>query len=475
MAEADDALARRSAGPFPAAETFLRPAGQPAFCGWQRWAVLAAFALIVILRLPNAWTHGRFLDEEATVFLAYAWHFPWVEALFRPFAGYWNAAANASTVLAVQLIRGDLLTLERAPYFTMGVGLTFQLMPAALILTGKASWLASRPAVIAALLLIAIAPATEEVFYNVLHIQLHLALCAALILAFAVPEKKSVRFGYGGLLFLAPLSGLGAIVLLPLFLLRALADREPGRFFQAASLAAGSAVQLFIFLGSSTVRGQLLDIPSLAAAMFVRMILLPMFGPDYATIVGFGLADFDGFRSSLIWAFAAALVLLFGALLLFAMQRRDGAVWLLLSSFSITAMSLGGGMVGAYNSAFHVYAGERYNFLPVVLLGLTIVVIAAREQGRGKYVWRAICSWLILIGALNYPRPHSVFFANGPSWPTEVQKWRSDRRHPLAVWPRPWTADLSNESKPCSPPSQPVRKSNEPRYCESGWMKSFSK
>lgn len=56
------------AGPGAGARTVFGPR--------QRWALLAAFALLVALRLPAAWAHGRFQDEEATVFLAYAWHRP---------------------------------------------------------------------------------------------------------------------------------------------------------------------------------------------------------------------------------------------------------------------------------------------------------------------------------------------------------------------------------------------------------------
>src|SRR5579863_104210 len=137
----------------------------------QRWALLTVFALLVIFRLPHAWVHGRFLDEEATVFLAYAWHRPWLDALFRPFGGYWNLGANATTLLVVELVKHGVVPLERAPYLTMLMALAAQMLPAALILTGRASWLAGRSAVIAALLLIAMAPSTEEVFFNVMHMQ----------------------------------------------------------------------------------------------------------------------------------------------------------------------------------------------------------------------------------------------------------------------------------------------------------------
>ena len=127
------------------------------FSKWQRWLLLAGFALLVALRLPHTWAHGRFQDEEATVFLAYAWHRPWLDALLRPFAGYWNLAANATTLLVASLVKAGAVPLERAPYLTMTMALAVQMMPAVLILTGTASWLRSRLAVIGSLLMIATA------------------------------------------------------------------------------------------------------------------------------------------------------------------------------------------------------------------------------------------------------------------------------------------------------------------------------
>lgn len=447
--------------------------GAPAFSPLQRWLLLAAFTLLVIFRLPNAWAEGRFQDEEATVFLAYAWHFPWDEALFRPFAGYWNLAANATTVLAVQMIRADMLSLERAPYLTMTIALVFQMVPAALILTGKAPWLAKRWAVIAALLMIAITPATEEVFVNVMHIQFHLSLGVALILAFDVPRRRIANIGYGAVLFLAPLCGPGAIVLLPLFALRWLIDREPGRLWQIAVLATGATVQLLLFFNSNPTRGLPIEPLSMMAGLFLRLIVLPTIGPGYANHIADAVTGPLGGQGPWLWPMAAAVAVLLGALFALASQRRDSGLWFALSGLLLAAITFGVGFVSVNPvDMFYVTAGERYNFLPLVLLGLTLIVLSTREGFGGKRICAALCALLILNGVGRYPEPVAVL-ANGPSWPDEVRAWRIDRRHPLAVWPAPWAADLSDDHRPCSPPAQDVTKSTDPRYCESGWVASF--
>lgn len=446
------------------------PNARPVFNQQQRWALLAAFALILIFRLPRAWAHGRFQDEEATVFLAYAWHHPWVEALFRPFAGYWNLGAAATTVTVVELVRGGIVPLERAPYLTMGVALGFQLLPAVLILTGKAQWLTRRAAVIAALLIVAIAPATEEVFFNVLHIQFHMALCAALILAFDVPQERGVRIGYGLLLFLAPLCGPGAIVILPLFAMRAAIDRDRGRLTQLAIFAAGAAIQLVLFYGSSPLRGHVAGPSTIAAAMFVRLITLPLTGMNFANAVANAISASRGF---LFWVTAVTTILLFGALLVMAAQRRDGALWLMLAALTIATASFGLGIV-IVNPAdlFSVAQGERYNFLPLVLLGLTLLALAMRPGFPGRPVYAALCMLMLFIGAIDYPKP-AHDFADGPEWPDEVRAWRNNHDYQPAVWPRPWTADLSDHARPCSPLMGDLARSTDPRYCESGWIAGY--
>ena len=433
----------------------------------QRGALLVAFALLVALRLPGAWVHGRFLDEEATVFLAYAWHHGAMEALFRPFAGYLNLGATATTLVVARLVQGGAVALERAPYLTMTAALAVQLLPAVLLLTGRARWLSDRRAVLAALLAVALAPGSEEVFLNVLHIQFHLALCAALILALDPPDRLGARIGHAALLTVAPLCGPGAIVVLPLFALRALLDRDAERWRQFAAFALGTAVQLVGFYGASPMRGHLQNPPTIAAAVFVRMVVLPALNFGNAVTIGDAIhhSRIDGGVGWLIAGAGAAV--LFGGLLVLASRRRDAAVWLLMSSLGVAVASFGFGMVIVRRSdLFSVDMGGRYNFLPLVLLAWALIALAMRRT-RGSRMAGWACALLLVNGAVRYPAPVPHFDA-GPSWPVEVAAWRRDHRHPLAVWPRPWRADLSDRARACT--GRPA----DPRYCEAGWVAGFA-
>jgi hypothetical protein len=277
------------------------------------------------------------------------------------------------------------------------------------------------------------------------------------------------------LLFLAPLCGPAAIVLLPLFALRALIDRDLGRLMQLAPLAAGAAVQLLLFYGSSQMRSHLFDPMTVAAAMFVRLVALPMVGVDGANRIGAALYDSQLAGGLGWWLAAADSIFLFCTLMAVAAKRRDAAVWLVLSALSIAAVSLGMGTVTSdrfsRSSLFRVLDGERYNFLPLVLLGLALVLLSTRPVFRKRYICVTLCVLVLITGAYSYPNPLSGF-AQGPVWPAEVAAWRTDHQHPLAVWPRPWTADLSDESRSCSPGRHDSGLS-QPRYCESGWAAGF--
>lgn len=444
------------------------------FSRWQRAMLLLCFALLVIFRLPGAWMHGRFLDEEGTVFFAYAWHHGWVDALFRPFAGYWNVGANATTLVVVELVKGGIVSLERAPYLTMLTALAVQLLPAVLLLTGRAAWLASRTAVIAALLVVAIAPATEEVFLNVLHIQFHLALCTALILALGVPHGRAAQLGYAAILFFAPLCGPAVIAFLPLFALRWWVDRDRERLYQIAALAVGAAVQLLFFYGANPMRGHLLDPRLVAVTTMIRLLVMPLLGFASADSIGSWIDDSHADDETSGWLWMAALaVLLFGALIVAAVRRRDAAIWLVLAGLGIAAASFGYGMVVIdVSDLFSVRAAERYNYLPLVLLGLALVVMAMRQGSRGRWIAALLCLLFLREGAILYFDPIPEV-RQGPSWPAEVAAWRRDHDHPLAVWPRPMVADLSDVTRPCTPIGHDLARSTDPRYCESGWVAGY--
>ena len=450
------------------------PSGTDPVCGArERSALLAVFALLVILRLPHAWLQGRFLGEEGTIFFAYAWHRPAAAALFRSFAGYLNLGANATTLADARLVQAGALPLELAPYLTMTIALLVQLLPGVLIVNGRADWLTRRWAVRVSILILAISPMTEEVFANVLHIQFHLALCVALILALDVPDLRRVRIGYGLLLFLAPLCGPSAIVLVPFYILRCLVDRDRARAMQTMVLAAGAAVQLLLFFTASPVRGHLLDAGTLAAVFTTRLVVMPFFGPPLANVVGRAITTSYSAAGIGWWVTVVAAIDYFDMLIVLALRRwRRSAIWLILPGLGLAAVSFGGGMIVTdTRELFSVGSGERYNFLPLVLLSLGLVALADEYSGRIRRFCLMLCLMTLVWGAIVYPTPIKEL-SHGPVWSGEVAAWRRDHDHPLATWTKVWTVDLSDHDRPCSPPRTqiPAVEPTDPSYCENAWI-----
>ena len=258
-------------------------------------------------------------------------------------------------------------------------------------------------------------------------------------------------------------------MLLPLFAMRALADRDKGRTLQLAILAAGAAVQLLLFYRTSPMRGHLLDPGVLAAVMLVRLLALPIFGLNVAGRFGTLIYLSHAHGGGGWWAAVALSMTLFGVLIVQATSRRDAAIWLLLASISIAAVSFGFGMLVSDPAVpFDPAAGERYDFLPLVLLGLGLIALAMRKRFAGRSSHAVLCLVMLCTSALHYRAPAAIF-SDGPSWPAEVQAWRHDHRHAVEVWPGNWTADLSDQTHPCLPPGHDSGAPAGPGYCESGW------
>lgn len=436
-----------------------------------RWCLYGLFVLLVLLRLPEAVWYGRFLCEEGVIFFAYAWHHGGWDALWRSFGGYLNLGANGSGLLAAWLVRGGYISLESAPRLTMAIALAFQTLPAVLLLNGRAPWLTRRWVVVASLLAVLIPPMTEEVWLNVLHIQYHLVLCCALVLAFETPRSVMGWAVDAFVLVLAPLCGPGAMVLGPLFLARSLWERSLARLVQTGLLGMAGLVQLLVFFVPSPVRGQFHSPAELASIMMVRLGFLPFGGERIGNGVG-DLAVMAYERHGIAWIVFSALALIYCAFLaLLAWRRRnEGSGWLIAAGLMLAAVSFGGGMISTNTHEwFSMGSGERYNYLPLALLGLGLVAIARDQLAQGSKLALRLCGLVLFVGLCNYFSPIREL-SRGPHWSGEVAQWRNDHNYPLRTWPERWVADLSDRDLPCPKPTLQNASYDAPTYCEANWL-----
>jgi hypothetical protein len=385
--------------------------------------------------MPTIIISTRFWAEEGRHFFENAWIMAPLPALFTSFAGYLNLVANAAAIVARWLV-----PLQFAPLATIGTGLTFQLLPPLLLLTARDSWLQPFQVRVAALVLLLLVPASEEIWLQTLTSQFELLLCCAIILALDIDVgwRAWLRLT---VLALAPLCGPVAIVLIPLFLIRSALDKSTHRSIQSTVLVASSLLQVLLFLRGEPGRQYALHPALLSCAFTIRHLALPFFGIDIANKVAISI------RSSLQVSKIPVLAVLlpplaFTFLLVMAFLRRrmaNPAIWFLTTAAVIAVASYVGSLGGVASLLTDVRGQGRYVVVPQTLFYFTVLTLTVTAEGWGRRVGWIVILWLCAVGAYSYSHP---FMAKGPSWGDEIALWRADPSHAIQLWPAGWTMTL---------------------------------
>ena len=379
---------------------------------------------------------GRFWAEEGRPFFENAWVMAPLQALSTSFGGYLNLVANAAALAARWL-----MPLRFAPYLTISAGLIFQLCPPLLILTARDRWLLPLHVRIAALLLLLLVPASEEIWLQTLHCQFELALCCAIILALdtEVGWRTWLQFA---LLALAPLCGPIAIVLIPFFLIRSALDRSTRRLVQATVLTAPALLQILLFIHAVPGRGHVLHPVLMLCVFTIRHLALPLLGVDMANRVALSIRD--SLQASEVPAVAVILpVLLFPLLFTAACRRRaaSSAVWFVVAAIVMAATSYVGAIGGVASLLTDVRFQGRYVVVPQTLFYLAILALTVTAEGWPKRVGWIMTLWLAGLGAYSYFDP-MLLVSRGPSWRHEIALWQADPSHVIQIWPAGWSMTL---------------------------------
>ena len=410
---------------------------KPAFisAATERLLWLLAFAVLICARMPGILIHGRFWVEAGWYFRN-AWTMPWYDALTVTYGGYVSLVPALAGLLARHLV-----PLQYAPYVSTGIALLIQLCPAILLVTARDEWLSGRIKLAAALLLLALPPASAHVWLATIHAQVHLALCAGLILALEM-RGGAVGFFRLALLLFAAATGPGAWALMPLFAWRAVVERSRGRAVQAGALAAVTIIQLLFFYHALPARAfagprmQLLIV-------FVRHLLIPFLGHDGAAGIATSINDDVAAANAPVWPMLVTAVTFAGFALAILWQHVRPAAWMLAAGVTLAVV----GYIGAPQGALSVNFTPRYSFAPSVLFSLALLALASSAQGRTRVIAPALVVWLIVIGAHEYIVPQTPPFAAGPDWRSEVAAWRADPDRPLRIWPETWSIHLPPEAR----------------------------
>jgi hypothetical protein len=240
----------------------------------------------------------------------------------------------------------------------------------------------------------------------------------------------------------AALSGPGCWALVPLFALRAVLDRSPGRALQCGLLLAGILIQFLFFADLGRDRTLRIEPALLGALVYSKHVLTPFLGPELAAerIARIAAAFKAGTHS--LRPLAVVVVLFATAMVLFAREPRRPPFWFFLAA-AVLAGAAYGGALHDKTDLIHPWSGARYAFAPQVLIGLALLSWTAVYHGRLRIVGGALVTWLLVIGAYNYAVPTSALFTTGPHWPAEVARWRNDPAYRPEIWPPGWYVTLS--------------------------------
>ena len=400
-----------------------------------RLGLAIAFAVLIAVKMPDILLQGRFWAEEGEKFFRNAWLLPWPAALLSPWGGYLNITANLAGVLA-----WHVSPLEWAPYASTLLALAFQVCPAIVLLTSRIAWLDRPLVMVAALLLLATPPVSEEVWLSSIGTQCHLTLCAALILA------CGTRGGAVGvfrlvLLALAALSGPGSWMLTPLFAARAAIDRSWQRALQAVVLGGGVLLQALFFYSHEAGRAYAIRPLLFLDTAFTKHVLVPFFWPQVAKHVIASIHASAVIGRVPWWPAVAMAAIVLAAVAVLAPQWRREPFWMALAAAVIVAVSYAG-MLGNFLDFLSVGNGGRYTFAPQVLTGLALLGCAATAHGLVRSVVTVCVGWLLIVGIYNYFLPAYAIFSHGPSWRTELALHRRDPSHVIASWPPGWIVPL---------------------------------
>lgn len=332
-----------------------------------------------------------------------------------------------------------LVPLYYAPRITFLFALFFQALPAALVLLSTAPFLRSAWVKIAFLIPLLATPASGESWLN--SINCHFWICIAVGLICATkPEQGAARIVQWGVLLLAPLCSVVSIFLAPILGLKLLIDRSPERLVQVVLFGITSLIQLVFFFH---IRASS-EVPSLhfIVGMFAsKNIWMPYLGAGIAHHPAVWLVNLmkTGAFPAIIWVMVAA-YLFFTFILVF--NRSNGtALWLWLASVMVAFLSYIGALSPTTEQVLPHWA-ERYALAPQVFMFWALVVVAVSASGWRRRAGLYLSVWLSIVCFGTYVAPHS-FFASGPSWAEEMQKWHDNPNYSPVVWPgKPWVLPM---------------------------------
>jgi hypothetical protein len=392
----------------------------------QNLILILIYAFGIAARMPEILMKGRFWAEEGATYFQNGRTMPWYDALFAVHTGYLNLAASIAGCLAAHVV-----PIEYAPWISTSVALLFQLCPILIIITADVAWLRPFWARCVASLVVLLTTPAGEVWLNSITSQFHLALCAALILAFPV-RGGFVGWFRAAILALGALSGPASIFLTPLFWLRGYLEESWQRISQALVLTIIGLIQFaMVFMHPEPYRTIGIGPRLFVVVVYLKQMLLPLFGTLQVQFSGQRILGIIA-RGDTPWIPLIGGVIGMGAMA-FVSLRNANVRWLFVAGATITVLSYFGAL-GEHMLLLNSSFGDRYEFVPNACFGLTLLGLACTTPQLWRILPALMVCGLIWTGAHEYTAPQGAY-GTGPAWPAEVARWRADPSYRVQFWP----------------------------------------
>lgn len=409
-----------------------------------RWTVLASCAVMIALRAPLLVLSPRLWAEEASVHLAYAYSNGFLRSLLlvptsEGPAGYFQLPANLAATLAAHL-----LPLELAPAATLATAFAVQLLPFALVLWGR-SYFWSTPVrrILCCAVLLFAPPITPPVWLSTINSQVFCGLAAFIILCEDLEGAGRRRIWcYRLVLAFCGLSGVYTAMLTVPFLVRAFLRRGRESAVQLAVVAGSAVLQAAVYaataFGPSLHPDRLgrLEWKAASVIVLVQHVLKPIASGPLAFRLELSLPQEIRYSTVAGLASLAAVALVW----IWLARRRSNRLYLL---FPLTfAVVSGATSVLAFSLPRH-----RYAVISGMVLVLALLVSSwSGPPGGRRTLSRVLLGVSLAVGAATYGHDlylgeteykfgHFGYAPGRPDWSREVERWRRDPRHRLAVWP----------------------------------------
>jgi hypothetical protein len=372
---------------------------------------MAIAGIILFLRFPDALLNPQLFAEGGVVFFSDAYD-KGPFALLTPYAGYLHLVPRLVAYFASLLDPGCV------PALYNGSAFLCEMLTLAFVFSPRVR-LPFKPALVLSMVLV---PHTGEVINSFINIQWWLALVLIMVALSDDPGTRPQRWLDWTAILICGLTGPFIVFLLPLFVVRAWLRRSWDSIALAAFSTLIASIQIYFLIAarSDFIRNQSPDVKFLSADMGARI-----FG---TYLRGYGLGQVSSHWG---WIVVGAAFLGVAGWSVFRRGAFEFERRMLAGAFLCMALAVGLKFVRNPVPISVAIDGDRYFFLPHVLLGWLLVLAFASLQRWPRWIPVGLAAIALAANARYLHQPPMKDYA----WKDRVQPIREGKGYSIPINP----------------------------------------